>query len=81
MDIKKNGNGKEYSLGRLEYEGKFLNGESEDIEFDSIRQAKELFIQCRIIFQKEYNGTQTRNRIPPGKGHLPLQEQQQDPRR
>ena len=36
---------------------KFLNGESEDIEFDSIRQAKELFIQCRIIFQKEYNGT------------------------
>ena len=36
---------------------KFLNGENEDIEFDSIRQAKELFIQCRIIFQKEYNGT------------------------
>jgi len=35
---------------------KFLNGENEDIEFDSIRQAKELFIQCRIIFQKEYNG-------------------------
>ena len=37
---------------------KFLNGENEDIEFDSIRQAKELFVQCRIIFQKEYNGTQ-----------------------
>ena len=36
---------------------KFLNGENEDIEFDSIRQAKELFVQCRIIFQKEYNGT------------------------
>jgi len=40
---------------------KFLNGESEDIEFDSIRQAKELFIQCRIIFQKEYNGTKIDN--------------------
>ena len=36
---------------------KFLSGESEDIEFDSIRQAKELFVQCRILFQKEYNGT------------------------
>ena len=32
---------------------KFLNGENEDIEFDSVRQAKELFNQCRIIFQKE----------------------------
>ena len=40
---------------------KFLNGESEDIEFDSIRQAKELFIQCRILFQKEYNGTKIEN--------------------
>ena len=40
---------------------KFLNGEDEDIEFDSIRQAKELFIQCRIIFQKEYNGTKIEN--------------------
>ena len=40
---------------------KFLNGENEDIEFDSIRQAKELFIQCRIIFQKEYNGTKIEN--------------------
>ena len=40
---------------------KFLNGENEDIEFDSIRQAKELFIQCRIIFQKEYNGTKMEN--------------------
>ena len=35
---------------------KFLSGEDEDIEFDSIRQAKELFVQCRILFQKEYNG-------------------------
>ena len=35
---------------------KFLTGENEDIEFDSIRQAKELFVQCRILFQKEYNG-------------------------
>ena len=40
---------------------KFLNGEDEDIEFDSIRQAKELFIQCRILFQKEYNGTKIEN--------------------
>ena len=40
---------------------KFLNGENEDIEFDSIRQAKELFIQCRIIFQKEYNDTKLDN--------------------
>ena len=40
---------------------KFLNGESEDIEFDSIRQAKELFVQCRILFQKEYNGTKIEN--------------------
>ena len=36
---------------------KFLNGENEDIEFDSVRQAKELFNQCRIIFQKEYNAS------------------------
>ena len=40
---------------------KFLNGETEDIEFDSIRQAKELFVQCRNIFQKEYNGTKLDN--------------------
>ncbi len=33
---------------------RFLNGENEDIDFDSIRQAKELFNQCRIIFQKEF---------------------------
>ena len=37
---------------------KFLNGEDEDIEFDSVRQAKELFNQCRMLFQKEYNATQ-----------------------
>ncbi len=35
---------------------KFLNGESEDIDFDSVRQAKELFNQCRIMFQKEFTG-------------------------
>ena len=40
---------------------KFLSGEDEDIEFDSIRQAKELFVQCRILFQKEYNGTKIEN--------------------
>jgi kinesin family protein 6/9 len=43
---------------------KFLNGENEDIEFDSIRQAKELFIQCRIIFQKEYNGAKMEDESP-----------------
>ena len=40
---------------------KFLSGEDEDIEFDSIRQAKELFVQCRILFQKEYNGNKIEN--------------------
>lgn len=30
----------------------FLIGQTEDIEFDSIRQAKELFYQCRHLFQK-----------------------------
>ena len=34
---------------------RFLNGEDEDIDFDSVRQAKELFNQCRIIFQKEFS--------------------------
>ena len=31
---------------------KFLTGETEDLEFDSVRQAKELFYQCRHLFQK-----------------------------
>ena len=34
---------------------RFLNGEDEDIDFDSVRQARELFNQCRIIFQKEFS--------------------------
>ncbi len=29
-----------------------MTGETEDVEFDSVRQAKELFNQCRILFQK-----------------------------
>ena len=37
---------------------KFLNGEDEDIDFDSVRMAKELFNQCRILFQKEFSNTQ-----------------------
>ena len=37
---------------------KFLDGEDEDIEFDSVRQAKELFNQCRMLFQKEYTSNQ-----------------------
>ena len=28
----------------------------EDIEFDSVRQAKELFNQCRILFNKVWSG-------------------------
>lgn len=31
---------------------KYLIGESEEMEFDSVRQAKELFTQCRFLFQK-----------------------------
>jgi kinesin family member 6/9 len=31
---------------------KFLTGETEELEFDSVRQAKELFYQCRHLFQK-----------------------------
>ena len=34
---------------------KFLTG-GEDIEFDSVRQAKELFNQCRILFNKVWTG-------------------------
>lgn len=34
---------------------KYLNGDHEDIEFDSVRQAKELFNQCRFLFQKVYS--------------------------
>ncbi len=30
---------------------KFLNG-TDDIEFDSVRQAKELFYQCRLLYKK-----------------------------
>ena len=37
---------------------KFLNGEDEDVEFDNVRMAKELFNQCRILFQKEFSNTQ-----------------------
>ena len=31
---------------------KFLHGVSEDIEYDSVRQSKELFNQCRTLYQK-----------------------------
>ena len=30
----------------------FLTGKEEDIDFDSVRMAKELFIQCRNLFQR-----------------------------
>lgn len=35
----------------------FLRGEIEDLEFDSVNQAKELFNQCRILYQKLWNST------------------------
>jgi len=34
---------------------KFLTGKNEDISFESVRQAKELFNQCRILYQKIYD--------------------------
>ena len=30
----------------------FLSGDKEDMDFESVRQAKELFNQCRLIYQK-----------------------------
>ncbi len=33
----------------------FLQGETEEIEFESVRQAKELFSQTRILYQKIWN--------------------------
>ena len=37
---------------QMEAAKKFLVGQSEELEFDSIRQAKELFYQIRHIYQK-----------------------------
>ena len=37
---------------QMEAAKKFLVGQSEDLEFDSVRQAKELFYQIRHIYQK-----------------------------
>lgn len=31
---------------------KFLTGKNEDMDFESVRQAKELFNQCRILYQR-----------------------------
>ena len=35
-----------------EFAKKFLTGETEELDFDSVRQAKELFYQIRTIYQK-----------------------------
>ena len=37
---------------QMEAAKKFLVGQSEELEFDSVRQAKELFYQIRHIYQK-----------------------------
>ena len=37
---------------QMEAAKKFLVGQSEDLEFDSVRQAKELFYQIRHIYQR-----------------------------
>ena len=36
----------------MEAAKKFLIGQSEELEFDSVRQAKELFYQIRHVYQK-----------------------------
>eukprot|EP00340_Litonotus_pictus_P000680 CAMPEP_0170523966 /NCGR_PEP_ID=MMETSP0209-20121228/9427_1 /TAXON_ID=665100 ORGANISM="Litonotus pictus, Strain P1" /NCGR_SAMPLE_ID=MMETSP0209 /ASSEMBLY_ACC=CAM_ASM_000301 /LENGTH=714 /DNA_ID=CAMNT_0010812411 /DNA_START=79 /DNA_END=2223 /DNA_ORIENTATION=- len=35
----------------------FLIGKEEDIEFDSVRMAKELFFQCRNLYQRYYDSS------------------------
>lgn len=38
-----------------------MTGETEDIEFDSVRQAKELFNQCRYLYQRLWNNNRDYN--------------------
>ena len=54
---------------------KFLVGQTEELEFDSVRQAKELFYQIRNIYQK----VKSLNSGKPQSQNLPDEMQQQQP--
>ena len=54
---------------------KFLVGQTEELEFDSVRQAKELFYQIRHIYQK----VKSLNSGKPQSQNLPEEMQQQQP--
>ena len=57
---------------QMETAKKFLVGQSEDLEFDSVRQAKELFYQIRHIYQK----VKSLNQGKPQSQNLPEEMQQ-----
>ena len=57
---------------QMEAAKKFLVGQSEDLEFDSVRQAKELFYQIRHIYQK----VKSLNQGKPQSQDLPEEMQQ-----
>ena len=57
---------------QMEAAKKFLVGQSEDLEFDSVRQAKELFYQIRHIYQK----VKSLNKGKPQSQELPEEMQQ-----
>ena len=58
---------------QMEAAKKFLVGQSEELEFDSVRQAKELFYQIRHIYQK----VKSLNQGKPQSQELPEEMQQQ----
>ena len=58
---------------QMEAAKKFLVGQSEDLEFDSVRQAKELFYQIRHIYQR----VKSLNQGKPQSQELPEEMQQQ----
>ena len=57
---------------QMEVAKKFLVGQSEELEFDSVRQAKELFYQIRHIYQK----VKSLNKGKPQSQNLPEEMQQ-----
>jgi len=57
---------------QMEAAKKFLVGQSEELEFDSVRQAKELFYQIRHIYQK----VKSLNKGKPQSQNLPKEMQQ-----
>ena len=57
---------------QMEAAKKFLVGQSEDLEFDSVRQAKELFYQIRHIYQR----VKSLNKGKPQSQDLPEEMQQ-----